>query len=133
MSISNENVMKRYAEWFLTPKFERMDDEKTLTDFSEKYDISAPTLRRWKSVPYFQEVCNKLLKQARFGRIMNVKNAVYETAISDSPTAVQAAKLFKEWEGELPQELKVSGEVKATVTLKDMIKAVESESNESDK
>jgi hypothetical protein len=124
MSISDEVIVKRFAEWFLTPKFERLDDEKTLTDFSEKYDISATTLRRWRMRPEFEAQCNRLAKRAQYGRIQSVKNAVYENAVGGD---TQAAKLFKEWEANLPETLKFEGEAKITVSLKDMIKAAEDE------
>ena len=117
-----------FIKWSLTPSDSRLPDERTKTDLTEKLNVSFPTLNNWERTPYFEKEYKRLAKRNVFPRIEKVKNVVYETALKGD---MQAAKLFKEWEAMVNAKLdiNVEGEVKATVTLKDMIKAAENESD----
>lgn len=105
----------RFLEWTMTPRSSRELDEKDLTAFSTKYNVSRTTLYKWAGSDQFANDMKRLNREIAQVRLQDVRNAVYETATLKRD--VQAQKLFLQYEeGWVPEEkVEVGGKLEATI------------------
>lgn len=82
--------------WVVTPRTLRELDERDLTAFSKKHNVSRETLYTWMDSERFVKDIKMMNRNSKVVRLQEVKNAIYETAVLKRD--VQAQKLFLNYE-----------------------------------
>ena len=120
----NQSTLDAYIAWFTTPISDRMEDERTATQITDKLGISRLTSYKWQKTPYFKEQITKISEVARISNTHRVKQALLEKALEGD---VPAAKLYKDWIEGITDKLdinsKVEGKVDVTFDLSDYLAA----------
>ena len=109
---------RQYAIWLGIPISARGEDERTQSQYSQKYFITEKTLSKWKRDPEVQAIAQDALKILGGRDVMQVIQTMTELAKIADPKNFNDRKLFLEWQGQvgtkkddnLPIEFKVSFE-----------------------